>query len=212
MVHSVAFGLALLAAGGPPAEPFGPPAPLFDRNNFPLPSGAVARLGDHGRRHRVPGDWASFSDDDKLVARPVDGTVRIFDLDRKRDVTPGYLADYPNAVLRFLADGRHLLFNPATKRCDVRDPATGEVALGFEVPATAVEALTPSGDGRRVFVRYRDPGGYSTALVADLSGSRSFATASGGASRLNGGSTARSSDAITPHTNATAASMGKPLW
>lgn len=169
MLNAVAV-LAFLAAGGPADEPQGPPAPAVDRNGFSLPPGAVARLGDPDRRHRSPSDWVAFSDDDRLLVRPVDGLVTVFDLDRKRDVTPGYLKDHPNAVLRILPDGRHLLYTPATKRCEVRDPNTGRVAAGFDVPNaySGVDIAPPSADGKRVLVKFRDTSGYSCAVVADL--------------------------------------------
>lgn len=171
MLNTVAV-LALLAAGGPVDEPQGPPAPAVDRNGFSLPPGAVARLGDPDRRHRLPSDWVAFSDDDRLLARPVESIVTIFDLDRKRDVSPGYLKDHPNAVLRFLPDGRHLLYTQSAKRCEVRDPSTGRVAIGFEVPnASSTSDMLTSTDGKRVLVKFRDNNGYSCAVVADLSDS-----------------------------------------
>ncbi len=170
MWNSFALVVAL-TAGGPADEPHGPPAPASDRNGFSLPPGAVARLGDPTRRHRYPSEWASFSDDDRLLARPVDGFVTIFDLETKRDVTPGYLKDHPAAVLRFLPGGRHLLFSPTSKRVEVRDPTTGQVGASFEVPpySTTPDLALPSADGRRVLVRFRDGSGYSCATVADLS-------------------------------------------
>jgi WD40 repeat protein len=170
MWNTVALVVAL-TAGGPADEPHGPPAPAVDRNGFSLPPGSVARLGDPTRRHRYPSEWASFSDDDRLLARPVDGFVTIFDLEAKRAVTPGYLKDHPAAVLRFLPDGRHLLFTPTSKRVEVRDPHTGEVSASFEVPtySTTPDLALPSADGKRVLVRFRDGSGYSCATVADLS-------------------------------------------
>jgi WD40 repeat protein len=102
----------------------------------------------------------------------VDGLVQIFDLDKKQDVTPGYLKDHPNAVLRFLPDGRHLLYAPALKRVDVRDPASGAVAAGFDVPGSVTSYrvdLASSADGKRVFLRHSDSNGMSVALFADLS-------------------------------------------
>ena len=148
MWNSVALVVAL-TAGGPADEPHGPPAPASDRNGFSLPPGAVARLGDPTRRHRYPSEWASFSDDDRLLARPVDGFVTIFDLETKRDVTPGYLKDHQAAVLRFLPDGRHLLFSPTSKRVEVRDPTTGQVGASFEVPpySTTWRCLPPTAGG-----------------------------------------------------------------
>jgi WD40 repeat protein len=168
MLSSVAV-LALLAAGQPADPPHGPPAPATDRNGYSLPPGAIARLGDHSRRHRFAPEWVAFSDDDRLLARPVDGVVQVFDLDQKQDATPGYLKDHPNAVLRFLPDGRHLLYSPVTKRIDVRDPVSGQPALGVELPAGAYGVdFGTSADGKRVLVKHRDPNGYSCALVADL--------------------------------------------
>ncbi len=169
MLNSVAL-LALLVAGGPPDEPHGPPAPAVDRNGFSLPSGAVARFGDPTRRHRSSADWVVLSDDDRLLARPIDGMISVFDLDKKQDVTPGYLKDFPSAVLRFLPDGRHLLFTPTAKRVEVRDPLTGKVAAGFDVPnyGSSAEIPPPATDGKRVLVKFRDTSGYSCAVLADL--------------------------------------------
>lgn len=170
MLNSVA-ALLLLAAGGPTDEPHGPPAPALDRNGYQLPAGAVARLGDHSRRHRYAPEWAAFSDDQRFLARPVDGLVQIFDLDKKQDATPGYLKDHPNAVLRFMPDGRHLLYSPVFKRVDVRDPASGTVATGFDVPGSNTSYrvdLVPSADGKRVLLRHSDNNNYSVATVADL--------------------------------------------
>lgn len=168
MLNCVAV-LALLAAGGPPDEPHGPPAPATDRNGFSLPAGAVARLGHPDRRHRGPPEWVTVSDDDRLLARPVDGVVQIFDLTTKRDVTPGYLKDHTGAVLRFLPDGRHLLFRLADKRCDVRDPTTGRLLAGFDVPGNGYgEFVGTSADGKRVLMKYRDANGYMCGLVAEL--------------------------------------------
>jgi WD40 repeat protein len=168
MLNTVAV-LALLAAGGPPDDPPRPPAPATDLNGFSLPAGAVARLGHPDRRHRGPAEWVAFSDDDRLLARPVDGVVQIFDLNTGRDVTPGYLKDHAGAVLRFLPDGRHLLYRQADKRCDVRDPTTGRVLAGFDVPGNGWgELVGPAADGQRVLVRYRDTNGLMGGLVADL--------------------------------------------
>ncbi len=169
MLNSVAL-LALLVAGGPPDEPHGPPAPAVDRNGFALPPGAVARLGDPTRRHRAAPEWVVLSDDDRLLARPVDGIVTVFDLDKKQDVTPGYLKDFPSAQLRFLPDGRHLLFTPSAKRVEVRDPISGKVAAGFDVSnyGSSPEILSPAADGKRVLVKFRDTNGYSCAVLADI--------------------------------------------
>lgn len=169
MLNSVAL-LALLVAGGPPDEPHGPPAPAVDRNGFALPPVAIARLGDPTRRHRYPGDWVVFSDDDRLLARPIDGIVSVFDLDKKQDVTPGYLKDFPAAVLRFLPDGRHVLYSPSAKRVEVRDPTTGKVFAGFDVPnyGSSADIPPPAADGKRLLFRYRDTSGYSCAILADI--------------------------------------------
>lgn len=159
----------LLALALPLAEPpAGPPAPRLDLDRFALPDGAVARLGRKDRRGRTEAEWATFADDGRLVARPIDGCPRVFDLHTGRDVTPDYLKDHRGAVLHFLPGGRHLLVSPLARTCVIVDAVTGARLTHLDLDRERPDAADVTPDGTAVLVTYRDGGDRVGAFVFDL--------------------------------------------
>jgi WD40 repeat protein len=159
----------LLALALPLAEPpAGPTAPRLDRLGFTLPDGAVARLGHKDRRLRSETDWATFSDDGRYVARPVDGEPRVFDLRSGRDVTPAYLKDHRGAVVHLLSPGRHLIVSPRRGDCLVADAESGRPVATLDLAGEYPNLVDTTPDGRGVVVTFRENDLHSAA-VFDLS-------------------------------------------
>ena len=163
MLRRVAAGLLLpiLAAPASAGLPL-PTPPKLDAHGHPLPPGAVARLGDHARRH---GDASlfTFSPDGRLVARCRTVGNDIRESATGRDVTPAW-ARRLAGELRFTPAGDLLHRDESSGTYQVREFETGRVRLDASLPNRKLDRVQFLPDGGFV-AAVRDGSGATTLRV-----------------------------------------------
>src|SRR5262249_19155887 len=130
----VVLFLVLSAPPGAPAEPAPPPREArFDKNDYLLPAGAVARLGVPTPLSEFPWSLAWSADGREFVAGDRSGVTR-FDAATGRPIETLTFGDaFRSVYTPFSRDGRLLIFLNGPS-ATLYDPPTG-AARGFNLPS-----------------------------------------------------------------------------
>jgi WD40 repeat protein len=153
LICAVVFVLS--AATALAAPPVATLVPRLDSHGHPLPSGAIARLGDYRLRFSTVRSF-SFSPDGRLIARSRHLGTDIREVATGRDVTPAFVRGLRGTV-EFTPGGRLYHADPDANTYRVLDAATGTVRVDLSAPGRQIQQVQFLSGDRGIAAVVKDP-------------------------------------------------------
>jgi WD40 repeat protein len=146
---------ALSAATAPATPPLTIRVPRLDSHGYPLPHGAIARLGDYRLRFS-PVRSFSFSPDGRLIARSRELGTDIREVATGRDVTPAFVRAL-RGTIEFTPGGQLYHADSETSMYRVLDAATGAVRVDLSAPGRQIQQVQFLTGDRGIAAVVKDP-------------------------------------------------------